>query len=357
VNGDTAMHAHWQDDSLPPPVQYTLTFNSHGGSVVQAITVNAGTSVAKPADPLRTGYTFLGWFSGEIGGTQYAWPYTVNGDTAMHAQWQDDSLPPPVQYTLTFNSHGGSAVQVVTVNTGTSVARPADPTRDGYTILGWYSAAVGGTVYDWPHILTANVTVHAQWQDDSLPPPVQYTLTFNSHGGSAVQAVTADEGATVNQPADPTRNGYTLLGWYSAAEGGTVYDWPHILTADLTVHAQWQENTHEATTGIIFGGGPEAEYLGNLGNPAASIIWGQDPDLSAAVNTAAGAWANGAAFAWYLDGVILSGETSAAITIKAMDYLPGMHTLAVKVTKNGESYSKTVVFTILPRRNNHETAF
>jgi uncharacterized repeat protein (TIGR02543 family) len=329
-------------------VKYTLIFDSHGGSAVQAVTANEGTSISKPTDPEKTGYTFLGWFSAETGGTQYIWPYTVNGDTVMHAQWQDDSLPPPIQYTLTFNSHGGSSIPVITANEGTSISKPADPEKTGYTFLGWFSAETGGTQYAWPCTVNGDTVMHAQWQDNSLPPPVQYTLTFNSHGGSSIPVITRDAGTSIAKPSDSSRTGYTFLGWYSEAEGGTLYDWPHILTANVTVHAQWQENTHASTTGITFGGGPAAEYLGNLGNPAASITWGQGSELNAAVDTAASMWANGAAFAWYLDGVILSGETSAAITINAMDYLPGTHTLAVKVTQNGESYSKTVVFTILP---------
>jgi hypothetical protein len=99
---------------------------------------------------------------------------------------------------------------------------------------------------------------------------------------------------------------------------------------------------------VTFGSGPQAEDLGNLGNPAASISWQEGESLTAVVDTSAGTWANGAAFAWYMDGMILSGQTSAAITINATSYTPGTHTLAVKVTKNGESYSKTAVFTMLP---------
>jgi hypothetical protein len=65
------------------------------------------------------------------------------------------------------------------------------------------------------------------------------------------------------------------------------------------------------------------------------------------VATGTGVRANGAAFVWYMDGAILNGQTSDSITDNAQNYVPGTHTLAVKVTKGGESYSKTVVFTII----------
>jgi uncharacterized repeat protein (TIGR02543 family) len=77
------MHAQWQ--AVP---YYTITFESHGGSAVAAITGNEGTEAAKPENPARTEYTFTGWFSGETGGTEYTWPHPLTADVTMHAQWQ-----------------------------------------------------------------------------------------------------------------------------------------------------------------------------------------------------------------------------------------------------------------------------
>jgi uncharacterized repeat protein (TIGR02543 family) len=238
--GDLTMHAYWQDDTLPPPPQYTITFDSHGGSVAAAITANEGTPVKEPVEPLRDGYRFLGWFPTESGGTKYDWPHTLSGDVTMHAQWVR-------QHTISFESHGGSPVpDAITADTGTAVKKPDDPARnDGYTFTGWFDAASGGAPYTWPHTLTADVTMHAQWQDDTLPPPPQYTITFESHGGSPVpDAITADEGTKVDEPVEPVRNdGYTFTGWFSAASGGALYAWPHELTESLTMHAQWQDDT------------------------------------------------------------------------------------------------------------------
>ncbi|MDR2404175.1 MAG: InlB B-repeat-containing protein [Spirochaetaceae bacterium] len=68
----------------------------------------------------------------------------------------------------------------------------------------------------------------------------QYTITFDSREGSAVQPVTAAAGAPVPQPNDPERTGYDFQGWYSAASGGTLYSWPHTLTADVMMYARWK---------------------------------------------------------------------------------------------------------------------
>jgi uncharacterized repeat protein (TIGR02543 family) len=218
-------------------VQYTITFDSHGGSEVAAITAEEGTELEQPADPTRTGYVFAGWFDAETGGALCSWPHILNADITMHARWQDNSQPPAAQHTLTFDSHGGSAVEAITADEGTAVGKPADPTRTGYAFAGWFDAE--GAPCSWPHTLNADITMHARWQDNSQPPAAQHTLTFDSHGGSAVAAITADKGTAVGKPADPTRTGYVFAGWFDAETGGALCSWPHTLNADITMHARW----------------------------------------------------------------------------------------------------------------------
>jgi uncharacterized repeat protein (TIGR02543 family) len=75
----------------------------------------------------------------------------------------------PARYTITFSSEGGSRVEPVTAEEGTAVAGPISPVRKGYTFTGWYSAANGGNRYSWPHTLTGNVTMYAQWRNISQP--------------------------------------------------------------------------------------------------------------------------------------------------------------------------------------------
>jgi uncharacterized repeat protein (TIGR02543 family) len=232
LTADLTMHAHWREDAQPPPVQHTITFESHGGTAVEAVTAAAGTAVEKPTDPVRDGYAFAGWHSAETGGTLYAWPHTLTAGLTMHAHWQEN-------HTITFESHGGTAVEAVTAAAGTAVGKPTDPVRDGYAFFGWHSAETGGTLYAWPYALNGDVVMHAQWWEDAQPPPARHTITFESHGGAAVDTVTAAAGTAVEQPADPTRTGYGFAGWHSAETGGTLYAWPYPLSGDVTMHAQW----------------------------------------------------------------------------------------------------------------------
>ncbi|MDR2739829.1 MAG: InlB B-repeat-containing protein, partial [Treponema sp.] len=242
MSDNLTMHAQWQAAGEGPSAQYTITFNSHGGSAMAAVTAEAGTAVHKPIDPGRPGYTFRGWFSEETGGTLYSWPYPLSGNLTMHAQWRAEGEPPPQQYTITFDSHGGSAMAAVTAEAEAAVSKPADPSRPGYTFRGWFSEETGGTLYSWPYTLNANVTMHAQWRAEGEPPPQQYTVTFETHGGSAVAAITASAGTTVSEPA-VNRSDYTFRGWFSAETGGTPYSWPYTLNANVTMHVQWTPYT------------------------------------------------------------------------------------------------------------------
>jgi uncharacterized repeat protein (TIGR02543 family) len=206
---------------------------------VDDITAGEGTVVTKPAaDPAKDGYTFIGWFSAETGGTLYAWPYTLSADVTMHAQWWDDSQGTFTTCTITFDSHNGLVVPSITAPNGTQVTKPADPAKDGYTFTGWFSAETGGTLYAWPYTLSADVTMHAQWQDNSL---TQCTVSFDSNGGGEVAEQQIAEGGYAFQPDPPSKDGFGFAGWYSDP---SLYDWYYWdfttqIWYDIILYAKW----------------------------------------------------------------------------------------------------------------------
>ena len=194
--------------------QYTITFDTAGGSAVAPITLDYGTTITAPANPTREGYTFTGWDN--------AIPATMPAENmTITAQWTVN------QYTITFDTAGGSAVTSITLGYGTAIAAPADPTREGYTFTGWNTAI--------PATMPAeNMTITAQWKVN------QYTITFDTNGGSEIAPVTQDYGTPVTDPADPTREGYTFTGWDNAI--------PATMPAEnMTITAQWTVNQYTIT--------------------------------------------------------------------------------------------------------------
>ena len=125
-------------------------------------------------------------------------------------------------YTLTFDTNGGSTIAPITQDYGTAITAPADPTKTGYTFAGWTPAI--------PATMPAeNMTIKAKWTVN------QYTLTFDTNGGSAIAPITQDYGTAITAPADPTKTGYTFAGWTPAI--------PTTMPAEnLTVTAQWRYN-------------------------------------------------------------------------------------------------------------------
>ena len=194
--------------------QYTITFDTNGGSEIAPITQDYGTEITVPADPTRKGYTFKGWDK-EIPETMPAENITVK------AQWGIN------QYTITFDTNGGNEIAPITQDYGTKITAPADPTRKGYTFKGWDKEI--------PETMPAdNITVKAQWEIN------QYTITFDTNGGSEIAPITQDYGTEITAPDNPTRKGYTFKGWDKEI--------PETMPAEnMTVKAQWEINQYTIT--------------------------------------------------------------------------------------------------------------
>ena len=208
VTADLTLTAKWQIN------RYTITFDTAGGSEVPSITQDYGTAITPPAAPTRTGYTFAGWDK-TIPATMPAENMTIT------ARWQVN------QYTITFKPENGGQDIVIKQDYGTAITPPAAPTRTGYTFAGWDKTI--------PTTMPAgDMAITAQWQLN------QYTITFDTAGGSEVPSITQDYGTAITAPANPTKTGYTFAGWNREI--------PTAMPAgDMTITAQWQLNRYTIT--------------------------------------------------------------------------------------------------------------
>ena len=198
---------------------YAVTLNTNGGTInngnVTSYTYGVGATL--PTDVTRTGYTFKGWYYNEnlTGSPVTAISNIETGNKEYWAKWEIN------QYTVTVKPENGEADITITQDYGTAIAAPADPTREGYTFTGWDR--------DIPATMPAeNMTVTAKWKVN------QYTITFDTNGGSEITPITQDYGTAITAPANPTREGYTFIGWDKAI--------PATMPAeDLTITAQWRD--------------------------------------------------------------------------------------------------------------------
>ena len=217
----TALTVQWTDPT------YAVTLHPSGGTInngnVTEYIYGVGATLPTADDMTYTGHTFKGWYDNEgltgdpvmaIGGTEM-------GNKEYWAKWEIN------QYTITFDTAGGSAIAPITQDYGTAITAPADPTREGYTFAGWDTAI--------PATMPAhNMTITAQWTVN------QYTITFDTDGGSEVAPITQDYGSAITAPAAPTREGYTFTGWDKTI--------PATMPAgDMTITAQWTVNQYTIT--------------------------------------------------------------------------------------------------------------
>ncbi len=361
--------------------KHTVTFDSQGGSAVGPATgVVSNTMINEPPAQTKAGFTFAGWYKDTLGTD--AWNFAtdvVTSDMTLYAKWTANAQE---QYTVAFDSQGGSTVEPATgVVSGNTISEPPAPTKAGYTFEGWYRDADG--IDGWKFAedtVTSDVTLYAKWMrhaaqiqigsvngtpgstvdvpvtvaestygiaaygvqldfdtegleitgvtgnagdyfdsnydndagwlktawvdsdagdtpidageklftvsfkiksgaelgvkkltvktgeptlfsildafgaemNKTLNPgkvtvkegPVQHTVTFNSQGGSAISSITnVDSGTIISAPPAPTRAGYTFAGWYKEAAGTNAWSFAaDTVTSDMTLYAKWTSN-------------------------------------------------------------------------------------------------------------------
>ena len=191
---------------------YTVTFVTEKENEVPS-QIRANAPAAQPADPAKEGHTFIGWYSGEEK-WNFATPVTKN--LTLTAKWQIN------QYTITFDTAGGSEAASITQDYGTAVTAPANPTKTGYTFAGWDKEI--------PATMPAeDMTITARWTVN------QYAITFQPENGGQDIVIKQDYGTAITAPANPTKTGYTFAGWDKTI--------PSTMPAgDMTITARWTEN-------------------------------------------------------------------------------------------------------------------
>ena len=251
-DGDTGSYFMWLDGngnsyepggSVPADVTeltvqwtaptYVVTLNTNGGTInsgnVTSYTYGVGATLPTAGDMTYTGHTFVGWYDNEnltgspiaaIGGTE-------TGNKEYWAKWEIN------QYTITFDTAGGSVVTPITQNYGTAITAPADPTKTGYTFAGWDRAI--------PATMPAeNLTITAQWTVN------QYTIAYDLAGGTAEgnpDTYTIETGAFTLK--NPTKSGYTFTGWSGTGldgENNMTVTIPTGSTGNRTYTAHWRYN-------------------------------------------------------------------------------------------------------------------
>jgi hypothetical protein len=205
-------------DFTAETVEHLVTFVDHDGAPLKEEMVEDGYAATAPTNLTREGHTFVGW------DTDFS---NVTEDLMVTAQWTIN------EYTITFDTDGGSSVLAITQDYGTAITAPADPTKEGHTFASWDTFI--------PSTMPAqNKTITARWDVN------QYTITFDTAGGSSVGEITQDYGTAITAPVNPTKEGNTFTGWDTTI--------PATMPAqNMTITAQWELTAVQRVINSILG--------------------------------------------------------------------------------------------------------
>ena len=228
--------------------EHTLTFETNGGSAINPVTVRHGNAVARPADPTKDKYTFIGWYADPEFTEEYDFATVLEADKTIYAKFELTSTPigdiyvrydvlhikqlPDGTYDL-----ANAEVEHLSAKKDTTVTAVIKDYRATHhvnvnrtlskltgTAIQPYMGVDGKPVY----------TILTVYYDLDF-----HTLTFDTMGGSRIDPVTVRHGNAVAKPKDPVNGGYIFDGWYTDKTFRHRYDFSTPLTEDITIYAKW----------------------------------------------------------------------------------------------------------------------
>lgn len=328
----------------------TVTFESRGGSAVESISMYVSEIVTMPNSPIKTGYEFGGWCTDPEGTNLYNVQSALTGNLTLYAKWNpilvqvrveyyieslsgdyvfetaetlmrytdstaelpgrtfagfSDNSAHPAQvatgivapdgtlvlkaylsrndYTISFDANADLSISSITLPYQTNVTKPEDPTRAGFTFLGWFVDEAFTIPYQFTTMPAEHLTLHAQWLG------AINRLHYDMHNGSFTGLISAPIESSIQPPTEPTRLGFSFSGWYYDETGTKPFtNWVMPLD-EITIHAKWtpldyvltfEENGGSMVTDI------SAPYQSTLSRPENPIKtdylfvgWFLDPDL------------------------------------------------------------------------------
>ena len=155
-------------------------------------------AVTRPKDPTRRGYTFGGWYTDEACTKAYDFTAPVTGDMTLYAKWTINT------YTVSFDSLGGSSIDTKTADYNTTITKPENPTKTGYTFAGWFTDYDCNNTYDFTTPVTGDLTLFAKWDKIPEQQKPDHTQSDQSSAGGTDTKQPSTEPADSNQSSGPS---------------------------------------------------------------------------------------------------------------------------------------------------------
>lgn len=282
-----------------------VSFDSLGGTKVETIKVKKDSTIAKPEDPTKEGYTFISWM---LDGEEFDFSTKITKNIKLTAKWEEDAS---VTYTIKFDSNGGNKIDSIEVKNGKITSLPI-PEREGYTFVGWFN---GTKEIENGDTISKDITLKAKWKKLANASKKEFIVTFDTDGGSKVSKQTISENGKVKKPANPTKDGYTFISWTLNSK---TYNFNQKVTSNITLKATWKKNATEVIE--------EKEYIISFDTDGGNAVNSQKIKENSKVTKPSDPTKDKYKFlGWYLDDELYSFDAKITkdITLKAKwEYIP-----------------------------------
>lgn len=200
--------------------KFTVSFESNCNDIIAPIEVTEGEPATKPADPVKEGYNFVGWYLGDV---EYKFTEPVLENITLSAKWEEK------EYTVTFVTDSDTKIDAQKVKYNKTASKPADPVKEGYIFKGWYN---GDAAYSFSEKVTSDLTIKAKWEEIK-----KFTVKFIVEG-EVLETQTIEDGKDAKAPTAPTLEGKTFVKWE-----GTYTN----VTADVEIVAVYEVTKYTVT--------------------------------------------------------------------------------------------------------------
>jgi len=224
ITGNLTLYARWELTS------YEIKLYHDDGTEFDSLGIKHGSSIGELDEPVRPGYTFDGWFADAETTLEYDFDQIIEADDEIYAKWVI------AEATLSFEPNGGTPIFDLTEPFGSSINEPIPPTKTGHRFAGWFTDEELTEPFVFDTMPEEDTTLYANWT------PNDYTITYETFGGTAIDSVTASFGSNISRPnQDPSRPGYVFRGWYSSPDDqDEKFSFDTMPAEDITIYANWR---------------------------------------------------------------------------------------------------------------------
>jgi uncharacterized repeat protein (TIGR02543 family) len=212
--------------------EYTVHFDSQGGTPISSITIFEDGTLALPNPPTKIGHTFDGWYLDMDFNDEYSIENTIESDITLYAYWI------PIEYLITFESNGGTSVADQKVEYGKFLNQPIID-KENFELVGWYLDDDFDTPFDFSEPISTDVILYAKWTEKT------YTITFNTLGGTSVSSISGTYGIELEDLLIPEKDGHSFIGWFEDEMLSIPFEREFIPSENLVIFAKWETNDYD----------------------------------------------------------------------------------------------------------------